>query len=352
VTLPSRITRHAQTGVTLIELLVGIVLGMVAVIVILQVFQVSEGSKRTTLGGDDAQINGAIAIAALQRDLRQAGYGTSAFAFVGCDVNLPGGRTVPGIGPVTINHPNVPAGDANTDTLLVVYGSSAGSPEGDRVNLQPATETYAVATPTAFAVGDLVLAAPASRPSPCTITAEPVTGVTVSPPYVTVAAGVAGMSNGTLYNLGPALRVLAYAVRDGNLTVCDHLAANCMDDDLAGNRTVWVPVSSGIVSLRAQYGRDSSAPMDGAVDVYDRTTPASACAWARTSALRLTLVARSAQFEKEAVTTAPPTWSGSGDEAAVIDLSELPDWQRYRYRTYETTVPLRNMAWQGVQSGC
>jgi type IV pilus assembly protein PilW len=92
--------------------------------------------------------------------------------------------------------------------------------------------------------------------------------------------------------------------------------------------------------------------MDGVVDVYDRTTPGSACAWARTSALRLALVARSAQFEKEAVTTAFPAWAGSVDANAAIDLGDLPDWQRYRYRTYETTVPLRNMAWQGVQSGC
>ncbi len=352
MTLSRRIPRRAQAGVTLIELLVGLVLGMVAVIVILQVFQASEGSKRTTLGGDDAQVNGAIALAALQRDLRQAGYGASAFAFVGCDVALPGGRSVPGIGPVTINHPSVPAGDANTDTLLVVYGSSAGSPDGDRINLQPATETYAVATPTAFAVNDLVLAAPASRPSPCTLSTERVTAVTVAPPYVTVGSGVAGMANGTLFNLGPSPRVLAYAVRDGNLTVCDHMAGNCMDGDLADDRTVWVPVASNVVSLRAQYGRDSSAAMDGAVDVYDRTTPANACGWARTSALRLALVARSPQFEKDAVTGAAPAWAGSDDEAAAIDLSDLPDWQRYRYRTYETTVPLRNMAWQGVQSGC
>lgn len=344
--------RRAQTGITLVELLVGIVLGMVAVIVILQVFQVSEGSKRTTLGGDDAQINGAIALAALQRDLRQAGYGASAFAFIGCDIALPGGRSVPAMGPVTINHPGVPAGDANTDTLLIVYGSSAGSPEGDRINLQPSTDTYAVATPTAFRAGDVVLATPASRPAPCTLTAEAVTAVTVSPPYVTVGAGIAGMANGTLFNLGPAPRVLAYAVRDGNLTVCDHMAADCMDPDLASDRSVWVPVSSNVVSLRAQYGRDSSASMDGVVDVYDRTTPGSACAWARTSALRLALVARSAQFEKEAVTTAFPAWAGSVDANAAIDLGDLPDWQRYRYRTYETTVPLRNMAWQGVQSGC
>jgi type IV pilus assembly protein PilW len=341
-------THRQDRGFSLVELMVGLVIGMVAVIVVLQVFQLSEGSKRTTMGGDDAQNNGIIALSMLQRDVKQGGYGSSDFAFIGCTVNLPGGRSVPGMAPVTINHASIPAGDANTDTLLVVYGNGSGSPEGDRVVAQPSQTTYALATPGAFRVNDLVLAAPETRPTPCTLRLEP--ALTVAPQF-TVGTGLAGMANGAVFNFGPAPSVLAYAVRGGNLTVCNHMASDCTSAANSNDPTVWVPIGSNIVSLRAQYGRDTSGPpMDGVVDVYDQTTPTTACGWARVSALRLAIVARSGQLEKEVVTGAAPTWAGSAANA--IDLSADGAWGRFRYRTYETTVPMRNMAWKGAQAGC
>jgi len=29
----------------------------------------------------------------------------------------------------------------------------------------------------------------------------------------------------------------------------------------------------------------------------------------------------------------------------VINLTTIEDWQRYRYRVYETIIPLRNIIW-------
>jgi type IV pilus assembly protein PilW len=46
-------------GFSLVEIMVGLAIGMLAVIVILQVFALSEGRKRTTTSGGDAQSNGA-----------------------------------------------------------------------------------------------------------------------------------------------------------------------------------------------------------------------------------------------------------------------------------------------------
>ena len=341
---------HALRGFSLVELMVGMAIGMIAVIVMMQVYSVSEGYKRSTTGGDDAQNNGAIAIYGLQRDLRQAGYGFNAFNVIGCNLTLRTGVTVNALGPITINHPSIPAGDANTDTLLVFYGSGNDSPEGDRIETQMFQTTYTLSglttasgTPS-VAANDRVIAQASTRPSPCGLTMETVSSVSVS--NVTVPTGVPGVAGGALFNLGPAPRVLAYAVRGGNLTVCDYMVSNCGASTL--NLADWVPVASNIASLRAQYGRDTAAgTMDGIVDAYDQTTPATACAWVRTRAVRLALVARSV---REDVTSAAPTWQGSG--TAPIDLSAKSDWQRYRYKTFETTVPMRNMAWMGVQAGC
>jgi len=340
-----------SSGFSLIELLVGLVIGMIAVIVMMQVLSVSEGHKRTTTGGNDAQNNGAIALYGLQRDLRQAGYGFNAFSVIGCNVTLRAGVTANSLGPVVINHASIPAGDANTDTLLVTYGSTNDGPEGDRIEAQPGQTTYTLAgftstggTPS-FAAGQSVIAQSATRPSPCTLSVEAVTAVVNS--NVSVGTGVLGVTGGALFNLGQAPNVLAYAIRNGNLTVCNYMVNNCGG---AFNATHWVPLASNVVSLRAQYGRDTSASMDGTVDVFDQTQPATACAWMRMRAARVVVVARSAQLEKDNVTTVAPTWAGSG--ATPINLSNDGNWQRYRYKAFETVAPLRNMAWTGVQPGC
>jgi type IV pilus assembly protein PilW len=154
-------------------------------------------------------------------------------------------------------------------------------------------------------------------------------------------------------------------VRNGNLTVCDYMTADCgaaiplVGTNPNPDQAIWRPVANNVVSLRAEYGRDTSAPMNGTADVFDQTAPTTNCAWARTSAVRLALVARSAQFEKENVTLAAPQWQGTGSATPVLlNVSQNPDgsanalWQRYRYRVFETLVPLRNVAWMGVPQGC
>ena len=80
--------------------------------------------------------------------------------------------------------------------------------------------------------------------------------------------------------------------------------------------------------------------------------------------MRIAIVARSQLLEKEAVAGLGVTCSNtSGDNAngpcawrdttanpaPVIDLSANTNWQRYRYRVYETIVPLRNVMWQTFQ---
>ena len=357
--LNSRI--HRTRGFSLVELMVGLVIGMIGVVIMMQIFSVSEGYKRTTTGGDDAQNNGAIGLYGLQRDLRQAGQGTNSFngivppnaaaSLLGCNVTLRPGVTINANAPVTINHASIPAGDANTDTLLVFYGSSNDSPEGDLVAVQPATNIYtmtgfaAAASAPSIRVGDQVVAHPQIRPSPCNLSMEAVTAVAAS--NVTVATGLAAMSNGALFNLGPAPRIVAYAVRGGALTMCDYMVNNCGG---AFTASQWVSIASNVVSLRAQYGHDTTAPtMDSTVDAFNQTTPTTECGWVRMRAIRVALVARSAQLEKDTVTAAAPSWAAS---APAIDLSGDADWQRYRYKVFETVVPLRNMAWLGVQTGC
>ena len=67
-----------QTGFSLVDVMVGMVLSLLGTIIIFQVFEVSERIKRTTTSGGDAQQNGAAALFTLERGVRQAGYGINA----------------------------------------------------------------------------------------------------------------------------------------------------------------------------------------------------------------------------------------------------------------------------------
>lgn len=384
--------------------MVGMVIGMLGIIVMMQVFALFEGQKRTTSGGSEAQNTGAIALSGLTDDIRQSGYGYISANLIGCDVQLRSGVTVAAMAPVTINSVSVPAGDANTDTLLMAYGNSDTLPEGNGIVLPAHGSTsFDVQSFHSFLVGDYVIATPLTRSCtpPNSAILNQVTAVTN--PTLTITPGVtAVVTPGFFFDLGQTVTIHAYAVRNGSLTMCDYMVNNCGDASKVSptlDPTVWVPIAGNIVSLRAQYGQDISnqvpsitsantGAMDGIVDIYSQTSPADtgvipdACGWLRTLGIRLVLVARNSQYEKTAVTSAAPIWDGStntnnspswtgpttGASANPINLTRNPDgtaqpllpdntysWQHYRYKVFQTTLPIRNITTAvalGVSTGC
>lgn len=323
-------------GFSLVELLVGIVVAMAAVLVVTQVFRVSEGQRRTTSGGDDAQTTGAIALSLLQRELRQAGQGIVTAQLLMCQLDLGGGRTLANLAPVIINPPTamVAEGDENTDVLVIAYGDGWGSPDGGLIGMQPGPATYAVPGSLSYRAGDRVIATTQTRATPCNLTLTRVVGAPTTS-SVTVEFGIAGASNGVLYNLGRAPRFIAYAVRNNRLTACDLATQNCASV-AAG---IWTEIADNVVSLRAEYAIDSTVPRDGFVDFYRSASPANVCDWSRVLGVRLAVTARSRQPDTADVTASAPTWAG-GASAPITPPGA--DWQRYRYKTFETTVPLRN----------
>lgn len=376
---------RACAGFSLVEIMVGMVIGLLGMVVMMQMFSVFEGQKRATTGGSEAQNSGAIALFGLQRDIEKSGYGFSAYKMIGCNMTLPAANaavanvrpavTISPLAPVTINHAAIPAGDANTDTLLISYGNANSPLEGNGITAQPSQPNYAVQTPASFILNDRVVAEAQARPAPCTLIMDRVVGV--GAPNVTVVTGVAGMTNGTLYNVGQAPKLTAYAIRNSNLTVCEYISIDpvtqvdsgkdCGNAALVNNTTVWVPIASNIVSLRAQYGHDTLTPLATPanqtsyfVDTYNQTTPVTACGWVRASAVRLALVVGNDQYNKAVVTANVPAWAGSA--TTPIDLSSVTNtfaadgavssWQNYRYKVFETVAPMRNVTWQGVQAGC
>ena len=73
-----------QAGLSLVELMVGMMVGLIGIIIISHLYITNEQYKRSTTGSGAAQVNGAIALYSLERDLRMAGYGINNASALGC----------------------------------------------------------------------------------------------------------------------------------------------------------------------------------------------------------------------------------------------------------------------------
>lgn len=377
-------------GFSLVEVLVAMVIGLIGVVVMMQMFSLYEGRRRTAMSVDDAIGTGAVTLYRVQRDMQHSGWGFAAPQMIGCSIAglVSGGGSVPLV-PVVINSPLFEADkDPNTETLMIISGNGNGSVEGERIQALSGT-SVSFGNSGAFKTNEVAVFVKRDRPAGCGVTRDQVTGT--APPVVNLSVGPVGLSttfaqNDSLFNLGATPSVRVYRVRNQTLTVCDFMASNCTAGGSANNAAIWVPIANNIVSLRAQYGRDTDALMNGGLDVWDRTAPVPAakagyanfengCAWLRVQAVRIALVARSSQPEKRvdgsldgsrAVTPTVPVWAGSDDLAVALDATEAadvgftlpspsptwPTWQDFRYKVFQTIVPLRNITIQGVPAEC
>lgn len=363
-------------GMSLPEILAAVLIGLIGMIVIMQVYATSEERKRTTTGASDAQINGSIALFTLENIMRSAGYGmvTADNNMLGCTtLAYNSNRPTPDytflMAPVVIT----PGAGGAPDKLTVIYGSSPNVVEGGAfVSAAASGGDFPLKNAAGIMAGDLVVASEAGLN--CSL-AE-VTGfvpaaintvqhnnaagysyVDSSGNTISVAAtynkaggsGVGYSSAALLFSLGRAPTVVTYQIGGDKLqtkTLIPYVAAQ----DADGDGTSDADVGDGIVQLKALYGKDTNS--DGVVDLWDNVLPASQAQWMQVRAIRVALLARSAKMEKTAVTldcVSPnnpvnsPFWSQGC--FTMTNLADGTDWHNYRYRTYETVVPLRNMIW-------
>jgi type IV pilus assembly protein PilW len=373
-----------QRGVSLIELLVGMLVGMLAVLIISQVLLSSEGQKRTTVGGADAQVNGALALHAIQRDLEQAGYGlTSSPQTIGCPISAQyAGATPAGfpttLAPVFITPESArPAGSVG-DSIRILASSKDSFSVPARViapNYRPGVSLeFNVRSTVGYAEDDLALVA-TDATQPCwvfQITAAPT--ATMLPRTDDGGWNGAGNPSATytdgavMINLGRLVdsRYEVFNGTDADGAVKKNvLRVSTFDVNNPGAR-VTQDIQPDIVNLRAFYGRDTSVPADGIVDVYDTTTPTTNPEWLRVLSVRVIAVARSSTFEgKEIVTASNPSWPvgatpsvlgdvacASGGRCLDIDVGagvagDVPA-KHYRYKIFDTVIPLRNMLWRNL----
>ncbi|VTU40098.1 PilW family protein [Variovorax sp. PBL-E5] len=374
-----KITQRArQGGFTLIELMIGLLLGMLTVLVISQVLALAEGKKRSVAMGSDAQVNGAMSLYTLQRDIEMSGYGaTSSLDALGCPVKAKfdaiGSPFTFTLAPVVINDGG---GDA-PDSITVLRGRTSGfSAPMALSGAHTATDNhFTVVSSFGAVVNNMMIAVPKLQGANnwCSLfnvtsdTASPAT--TLSPTVVPHVAGASGKWNQNsvfppsgyvkddyLLNMG-SMVLRTYSINTVNN------ANNLQVSELSPVTGVNASqdLYPQIINLQALYGKGTlDASGNIAVDTYDNITPLTNADWQRVVAIRIALVARSNQFEKDEVTQANPLWDvgtsatitgpatttcNGTSKCITLKVDGLDQWKHYRYKVYDTIVPLRNVLW-------
>jgi len=350
-----------HAGFSLIELLVGLVIGLLATLVIMQVFSTFEGQKRTTSGTSDAQTSGSVALHNLQRDVQLAGYALPLYDSTNLALRCTtapaptydhdNNGATPGISMLPIEIIDGGALPGASDTITVRYGNSASGGIPVQVFSVLPLNVVTVANNMGCNNGDAVYAVTGTSCAVTRVNAPLLTGL------ITLRS-TAGISSGTRISCLGDWREVQYQVDIAN----SNLLRN------------GVPIVAGVVNLQAQYGISAAQSSNQIVQWVDATGPwlapgntnatCSALSANRNciKAVRVAVIARNGLLEKEVVSTqcssttvANPTgvcaWDATSanpttaSPAPAVSLSNTADWNRYRYRVYESVVTLRNIVW-------
>lgn len=359
-------------GFSLIELMIGMVLGLIGMVVIGQVFSTTEASKRSTTGGGDAVQNGAIAIYILDKDLSQAGYGFNDPTLFGCTTRAfheqLGTPYTYIFAPVLITQG---VGSA-PDQLSVLYSTSTRNTAKTKIKVAVTNANrlnpYDVASNYGFNGGDvIILAEPNKFCIQSQVTGDPssaaftIVNPAPTPPtyliqhnaggsYTDLAGNVkqstfnrpgaepvpttptAGYTANvaTVFNLGTAVNFTYSVDADGNLL-----------SSAVGSSATAI-IATGVLDFQAQYGVDNVDDDQNVVDIYQDTLPSND-RLRDVLSVRYGLVVRVGNRESDCtLTTVAPTWSGG----TFNNVTNFPNWQCYRYRVFEGTTVLRNLMWR------
>ena len=157
-------SRRLQAGLSLVEILVAMVISLIATLVIFQTFAVSEGVRRTSTSGGDAQQNGALALYSITRELRLAGFGINNADLLGCNVVAYDVQHSPPDIPAYTLAPALitPAAAAtDSDSLTINYGSAnlLSNPAQLMQDMASGTSIVRVSNRYGYSPADVVLVA-------------------------------------------------------------------------------------------------------------------------------------------------------------------------------------------------
>lgn len=393
----------------MIELMIGLVVGLIVTLAVISTVSTMNLQRRTTVSAGDAQENAQLALMLIDRTARMSGAGLFDNGQLICTgINMYyDGVVLANDGPI-LPVMIVDGGATGSDAITFTYANAVGGSAQAHVvdAMANAAAGITVNHQGGLRQGDLAIVGVPGSAVPCTligITGFDASGVncnaiTSTCTNILHAAGTATVNgnvpgkwnppdpatvfgtNAPLYGFDNAAPVVGPAVvtgmgrfvQDTYRVMCNSLvtypytsaganAPACTASPLSvTNASLLV---SDIVQMKAQYGITASAASDVVTNWVNATgatwTVPSAVNVPRIKAVRIAVVARSKEGASGLVTAACTNAAGVANtgpcsfqdaEAPVIDLSatSVPagkTWQNYRYRVYQSVIPLRNVAW-------
>jgi type IV pilus assembly protein PilW len=351
-----RALRQQQRGLSLIEIMVGMIVALLVSLAASGGAAVFTAAQRQGVGAGGTAVNAGTALAAIKNEAASAGlgfFGDSSFRCFRLDLSV--GAAVK-LDAASFAPVRITSGVAS-DRIDVLFATNVDS--GANVLLKgPSTGASATLMSLMPVVeGQAVLLAPATAGGTCRVrSVTAMAASTIDTPQV-LTFGSAGT-----YNAGAFTNAVAYAEKDtvallGGLQWSRYSVTG-------GNLVLERPLSDdsavlvrNVMTFRAQYGIATSATaptLAGWQNAVDDSAGATGVNWTsvaganveRVRALRLGIVTRSPQREKPdaagncVASEAKPVLFGT-----VVDPDVGADWGCYRYRTSVVVVPLRNVAW-------
>lgn len=353
------LSKNRNAGFSITELMISIGIGMLAMLFIMQIFLMTESQRRTTTDGSDAQINGVIGMFTIERELRAAGFGVPT---TGCSVingfnesRSPSTFSL-NTSPVRIIQ-NTPSGTTNDRLELLYSGSDIGAvPAIIQADMPSSSSILRIDAGFGFKSGQLIAIAQGNKD--CTLLQLTRDAQPTGTANITAPGSMWDLQHNPTspynppggQNIAPAGGYDVGALVFGFDKYVNHayyiINNRLMMEDLSADVSVTNPVEviNGVIALRAVYGRDTNG--DGIIDAWDNTNPASS---KEVLAVRFGLVVRSGNYEKQIVTNSDSIrlWS-DGPSVALRGEGESDVNNRdkhYRYKVYQTTIPLRNVIW-------
>lgn len=350
-----RLVRRRQRGMSLVEIMVGMVVALLIGLAASGSARVFTASQRQGLSSGGMTVNAATSLSAIKGEVANAGLG-----FLGDSTFLCGTLQLSVGGTILSNGANfVPLritrnSSTNNDTIDVVYATNIAA--GANVLLQTdsnGASTMLQSVLPAVQVGDAVLLSP--QPSAgtgnCLVRTVTASSAPVPPAGQVLTFGASGLHNQATFAATPSFAIGDRTALLGTLR-WTRLSLNGtdlrMDRLVSGDSAVIV---RNVLAFRAQYGvaADAASTTPSWVDptggTWGTLAPANVD---RVRGVRIAMLTRSTQPDKPTTpgdpstctaTTALPTLYG---QTVTADVS---DWKCYRYRISEVVVPLRNLVW-------
>lgn len=365
---------HRESGLTLIELMVGLTIGLLCSLLIFQSLALWDSRNRTTTSSSDVQIAGTLAMYQMDRDFKLAGmgFGMALAPFAGCLVTTPDATFSPRLAAVSIIQ-----GTANApDVIRVFYGNANYMTSGQALDGSTAS-TKVARVRAGFNQGDRIVAAGTNTAGATFCTLIEMTGIPATgddgktlnhtssvayTSYYDQKAHVSSANNSTgtwsgsitgrLFNLGPTPVLAEWQISTAaaSLTRSNRFEFNASTGEMLPPSPV--DVAQGVVDLQAMYGVDANN--NGRIEDAEWIEDDSAIAdWTQLRAIRVALLLRGEKYEPDLPDQAAPTWFNGTRTFAMTNVGGGADtnaagpsnWRRYRYRVYENIIPLRNMIW-------